>query len=109
MANYSSALVFCGLGRQNPKSEDEDIIPVAVWPADPNELYEVIPREIFYIATGDFRVGEIVNVRTIGKIAKIDFSSGAGVGKDTAIIDFTRTHEFTPAKFKAADRDGDLS
>ena len=104
-----TALVFCGLGRQNPKSQDEDIVPVAIWSADPNELYEVIPKEIFYIATGDFKLGRIVNVRSIGKIARIDFSSGSGLGKDVAIINFTRTHEFTPAIFKSSDEDGDIT
>ena len=101
--------MFCGLGRQNPKSSEEDIVPVAVWEGDPNEVFEVIPKEIFYIATGDFRIGQIVNVRSIGKIAKIDFASGAGLGMNIATIDFTPTHEYTPAKFsKTVDDEGDV-
>ena len=105
----TTALIFCGLGRQNPKSIEEDIVPVAVWEGDPTEVYEIIAKEIFYIATGDFKMGQIVNVRSIGKIAKIDFSSGAGLGMDVATIDFTPTHEYTPAKFsKTLDDDGDV-
>ena len=110
ITRYSfKAYLFCGLGRQNPKSDEEDIVPVAVWDADPNEHYDVIPREIFYVATGDFRLGEIVNIRSLGKIAKIDFSSGKGLGMNIATIDFTKTHEYKgPIFSKTVDDDGDV-
>ena len=81
-----------------------------MWDGDPNETYEVIPKEIFYIATGDFKMGEIVNVRSLGKVAKVDFSAGAGLGMDVATVDFTKTHEYTVPRFqKTVDGDGDIA
>lgn len=75
---------------------------------DPNEVYEVIPKDVFFIVAGDFQIGELVNLRKIGKLAKVDFSKGAGTGKDAAIIDFTPDNEFSLPIFKVTDRDGDL-
>ena len=50
------------------------VTPVAVWTAEPSELYKIYPKVIFYISTDDYKVGEIVDVASFGQIATIDFT-----------------------------------
>jgi hypothetical protein len=62
--------VFCGIGRQN----GDDIVPVAVWGAEPNTDYEVAPVEKYFISTGNYMEGDSVGVSSLGAVATIDFT-----------------------------------
>ena len=48
-------------------------MPVAVWQAEPNVTYTITPNPTYYIGTGSFKQGTIVDVSTIGAVSKIDF------------------------------------
>ena len=59
-----------GLGRQS----EDDIVPVAVWGAKPNEDYEIAPVEKFFVSTGDYNAGDAVDVAELGATVTFDFT-----------------------------------
>ncbi|KAL8900060.1 MAG: hypothetical protein Q9192_001272 [Flavoplaca navasiana] len=63
---------FCGLGMKSPVPEEEDVVPVAVWQARPNQDYHITPKRVYYISTGKFHAGLIVDVVKLGQTATID-------------------------------------
>jgi hypothetical protein len=87
--------VYCGLGRRSARNR-EDIVPVAVWPAKPNQDYEVTPVQKFFIATGSHEESRAVDITTFGKVGTVDFTS---MQHTTASIDFTAEYNYTPASY----------
>ncbi|KAL5371332.1 hypothetical protein DPSP01_014336 [Paraphaeosphaeria sporulosa] len=77
--------VYCGYGKYD---DTGNVVPVAVWTAKPSQIYEVTPVVTYYVSTGDFHAGDVVDVTTLGAIAKIDFTT-AKAGQTMATI----THE----------------
>ncbi|PGH23926.1 hypothetical protein AJ80_01988 [Polytolypa hystricis UAMH7299] len=75
--------VFVGLGRQ----KGDDVIPVAVWSADPSEDYEIAPVEKFFVSTGNYREGDAVNVSELGKTVTFDFTGTAHTAATTTFQD----------------------
>ncbi|KAL8835416.1 MAG: hypothetical protein Q9176_006917 [Flavoplaca citrina] len=72
MTGYKHA--FCGLGMKSPVPEEEDVVPVAVWQAKPNQDYHITPKRVYYISTGKFHAGLIVDVAKLGQTATVDFT-----------------------------------
>ncbi|KAF1845174.1 uncharacterized protein K460DRAFT_366062 [Cucurbitaria berberidis CBS 394.84] len=72
LTKYKNA--FCGLGMKSPVPNIEDVVPVSVWQAKPNQAYQITPKRIYYISTGDYKAGRIVNVAEFGKVCTIDFT-----------------------------------
>ncbi|KXJ88044.1 hypothetical protein Micbo1qcDRAFT_207792 [Microdochium bolleyi] len=73
-----------GLGRPN---DDGIIVPVATTLASNNAVTAITPIMKFYIAPSSFEAGEIVDYETYSKNAGfVDFSSGSGSHKRTAVV-----------------------
>ncbi|PMD52993.1 uncharacterized protein K444DRAFT_542670 [Hyaloscypha bicolor E] len=87
--------VYCGLGRQSAH-DSEDIIPVAVWTAKPSQDYEIAPVQKFFIATGTYSEGDVVNVADLGQTVVIDFTSTTYTNAST---DFTTEYKYTSPKY----------
>lgn len=65
---------FCGLGMKSPFPEVQDVIPTSVWQAKPNQNYQITPKQTYYISTGTFHAGRIVDFAQLGAYATIDFT-----------------------------------
>jgi len=87
-AKYPTA--FCGYGKIQPNKVPTTIIPVATWAAKSGETYKVYPKIIYYISTGSYTPGEIVDRGTFGQVATVDFS-----GRDETYATVTQTKEGT--------------
>ncbi|KAI9798953.1 MAG: hypothetical protein M1833_004306 [Piccolia ochrophora] len=74
---------FCGLGMRSPRPEQQDVLPVAVFTAIPSQLYQITPHRTYYISTGAYAPGTIIDVTQLGEIAKLDFT---GKKEDMAIV-----------------------
>ena len=74
-AHAHSGNAYCGLGLQS--STSQDIAPAAIWSAEPNQQYVVEPKQTYYISTGDYEEGNILDVEQLGSIATIDFTAKA--------------------------------
>ncbi|KAI9696701.1 MAG: hypothetical protein M1836_005063 [Candelina mexicana] len=72
MDQYKNA--FCGLGRLSPYPGQQDIVPVSVWQAKPSQNYQITPKRVYYISTGSFVEGKIVDFAQLGAYATIDFT-----------------------------------
>jgi hypothetical protein len=77
-----AANVYCGFGKLNQK---EEVVPVAVWRAEPGEKYILTPKVTYYVSTGDYKAGETVDVTQIGEVSTIDFTK-AKPGQTVATI-----------------------
>ncbi|KAM0206037.1 hypothetical protein ACHAQI_008528 [Fusarium lateritium] len=86
-ARYPNA--FVGWGKSDNQGE---ITPLSVWNARSNQTYRVYPGDKYYVATGDFSQGEIVDVAEFGNVSDIDFT---GRSTDTANITDTEDGYFT--------------
>lgn len=91
-----SRSAFCGLGMKNPVPDEEDVVPVSVWQAKPNQKYQITPKRVYYIATGKFTPGRIVNVTELGAYATIDFT---GRKESKATIVFTNELSYDTVKY----------
>ncbi|ETS84696.1 hypothetical protein PFICI_02721 [Pestalotiopsis fici W106-1] len=83
-----------GLGKINPGLGA--VGPVASILADNNSRITVQPIMKFFVATSSYRAGQIVNFATATMDAGVvDFSTGLGIGKNTAVITHDNTGAFT--------------
>lgn len=64
--------LFIGLGARDP-NRDNRIVPVATFAAQPGLEYVIYPKSIYYIATGTYSEGAIVDFKGMGKMLQIDF------------------------------------
>ncbi|KAL8718285.1 MAG: hypothetical protein Q9225_004563 [Loekoesia sp. 1 TL-2023] len=67
---------FIGLGGQDPV-DSSNIVPIAVVPAQPSTDAYIVPKAIYYISWGTYLPGQIIDVTTIAKPAKLDFTGTA--------------------------------
>lgn len=63
----------------------ENVIPVATVPVLPQYTYNFTPSTTFYIATGSFVEGQVVDIQQVGPYLEIDFSQMGGVDSVTYI------------------------
>ncbi|GIK01901.1 hypothetical protein Aspvir_005942 [Aspergillus viridinutans] len=87
--------VYCGFGKLNQK---EEVVPVAVWRAEPGEKYILTPKVTYYVSTGDYRAGETVDVTQIGEISTIDFTT-AKPGQTIATITHNDDGSYSKPEF----------
>lgn len=62
------------------------IIPVASIVAKPSNEYILYPKAIYYICTGSYQPGTIVDIKTIGRKLKVDFT-----GAELTHVTYTQT------------------
>ena len=77
------------MGKYN---ENQDVVPVATFPALPSQSYTLQPGVQFYVGTGSYQPGKAVNITDIGQIANIDFNealSGQTIATITHLEDLT--------------------
>jgi hypothetical protein len=67
--------IFVGLGAKNP-NDDTDIVPTATFAAHPGELYTIWPKVKYYVSTGSFTPGTVIDVQAIGQTLEVDFETG---------------------------------
>ena len=67
--------IFTGMGAKNP-NDDSDILPTATFVAHPGETYTIWPKVVFYVSTGEFDPGAIIDVQSVGQTLEIDFEEG---------------------------------
>lgn len=63
----------------------QNVVPVATVPVLPQYTYNFTPSTTFYIATGSFVEGQVVNIQEVGPYLEIDFSQLGGVESVTYI------------------------
>jgi len=64
------ANIFVGLGRK----KGDDVVPVAVWGAEPTTDYEIAPVEEFFVSTGNYNEGDAVDYSMLGPMVTINFT-----------------------------------
>ncbi|GFF39855.1 hypothetical protein IFM46972_06022 [Aspergillus udagawae] len=82
--------IFIGMGAPDPYTQF--IIPVATMPASPNYNFYFQPIVKYYIGTGDFEAGTVVNVTEIGPVLTVDFTQLPG---NTAVYTQGQDNEYT--------------
>lgn len=100
---YPDVYVGCGLlGAQQTdavKTVTPGVKAVATWQADPNVTYVVQPVISFYVATGNYKEGQAVNLTEIGAKVKIDFTNQGE--KRYASLEMDSNGTYTTPKFSA--------
>ena len=78
---------------------------VVVWQAQPNQTYQIIPVKKFFVSTGDFKLGTIVNVRTLGKVCTLDFTgtNPEANGKNMATVEFDANNKYSDPVYSSWD------
>ncbi|PTB34861.1 uncharacterized protein TrAFT101_002297 [Trichoderma asperellum] len=87
--------VYCGYGKYNNQNQ---VVPVAVWRAQPNKIYELTPVVKYYVATGDYSPGTTVDITTLSAVSEIDFTK-AKPGQTIATITHNSNGTFSPPVF----------
>ncbi|KAK5422733.1 hypothetical protein LTR06_000992 [Exophiala xenobiotica] len=67
--------IFCGLGAKSP-NDDTDILPTATFMAHPGEQYTIWPKVLYYVTTGTFTPGTVIDVQAVGQVLPVDFETG---------------------------------
>ncbi|KAK0706154.1 hypothetical protein B0T26DRAFT_837077, partial [Lasiosphaeria miniovina] len=62
---------FVGLGGMSTAGS---VVPMATFLASPSDTYNIFPVVKYYIATGSYSPGEIINVQEIGVTQLVDFT-----------------------------------
>jgi len=65
--------IFVGLGADG-SSGSGDVVPLAIFPAHPGQSYNIFPVVTYYIGTGMYVPGEIIDVQDVGTIQLLDFT-----------------------------------
>lgn len=66
-----AANIFIGLGGE---SGDGDVVPMFTTTAHPGQIYHMKPVVKYYIGTGSYVEGEIIDIEDIGTIQLVDFT-----------------------------------
>lgn len=66
--------MFLGYGGLD---ENGEVVPLAVFDMDPNETYNVLPVVKYYVSTGQYIPGDVIDVQEFGEYILIDFTSGS--------------------------------
>lgn len=82
--------MFLGFG--GPDSTGE-IVPLATFPILPNQTYNVTPVVKYFVGTGKYSPGEIINIQQIGPTILIDFTTGPLKAKITQHPDMNYTRD----------------
>jgi hypothetical protein len=53
------------------------VIPVAVFAAQPSQTYTIVPVVKFYICTGEYLPGEIIDIQSVGVKQPVEFTQGS--------------------------------
>lgn len=96
LPNLGLEYVFCGLGMANPLRDQQEVLPVSVWQAMPNQKFQITPKRVYYISTGKFTPGTLVDVTQLGKSATIDFT---GRKETVATLDLTNNLDYLPVVY----------
>ncbi|RBA17563.1 hypothetical protein FPRO05_11278 [Fusarium proliferatum] len=71
----SSGNIFIGLGA--PSADNPQITsPTATFAAEPSMTYTIWPKNTWYICTGSFQAGTIIEVQSVGVTQEVDFENG---------------------------------
>jgi hypothetical protein len=70
-SRFLLAHIFIGLGGKDMTGK---VVPVSTIPAVSSSTFTIFPLVKFYISTGSFSEGEIINVRQVGKTQLVDFT-----------------------------------
>lgn len=82
---FSADNIYIGVGANDPKSPG-DVIPIQTYIAEPGLNSQIFPHLTYYICTGEFEPGVIVDRNTLGDCLKIDFT-GAAIPKAVYVVD----------------------
>ncbi|KXH63630.1 hypothetical protein CSAL01_13363 [Colletotrichum salicis] len=89
------AHAFCGLGMKSPTPDQDEVQPVSVWRAEPHQKYQTTPKRIYYISTGKFVSGRVVDFAQLGTTATIDVT---GKKETVATVIYNNELDFLPVK-----------
>ncbi|KAG4441286.1 hypothetical protein IFR05_003214 [Cadophora sp. M221] len=64
--------VIVGMGKYDATG---NVVPCLTWSADPNSKYDITPQSTYYIATGSFTPGDVVDVTKYGAKVSIEFGT----------------------------------
>lgn len=87
------------MGKIQPYSNPPKVIPVATWAAKSSRDYKVYPKIKYYVSTGSYTSGDIVDIADLGKVATIDFT-----GKKETVAQVTQRDDgtFAPVTYTFA-------
>ena len=69
---------------------------MSVWQAKPSNRYQITPKRVFYISTGEQAQGTIVDFSQLGAYATIDFT---GRTEHMATVELDENFAFTIPKY----------
>ncbi|KAF8461844.1 hypothetical protein BDZ91DRAFT_797610 [Kalaharituber pfeilii] len=88
--------IWCGYGKHDAGN---NVVPVAVWSAEPSTTYLITPIVRYYIGTGSHKQGTTVNVTELGQYATIDFTK-VQKGQTVAEVTLKNDGTYTTPTFK---------
>lgn len=81
--------IFIGIGG---KTADGEILPIATFQPTPQNTYQITPLVTYYVATGSYTPGTIMNVTALGNPGTIDFT---GQTSSNAVANYEDTGDWT--------------
>ncbi|KAF3911121.1 hypothetical protein AA313_de0207034 [Arthrobotrys entomopaga] len=70
--------IFIGLGARDP-FDSERIVPATTVAVEPNTNYDFYPHVKYFLATGSYKAGEIVDIVAVGSTCVVDFDKTPGI------------------------------
>lgn len=72
--NIHADQVYIGIGAPDPRGSRDDIRPLQTYQAEPNLNSRLFPAQTYYVCTGEYQAGVLLDPNSIGRAVKIDFS-----------------------------------
>lgn len=68
---------YIGIGAPAPRGSKDDIRPLQTYEAEPNLKSQIFPKLTYFVCTGEYEAGVIVDRNTIGQAIKLEFTGAA--------------------------------
>jgi hypothetical protein len=78
---------YIGIGAPSPKDATK-IVPIQTYVAEPLASTQLFPRLAYFVSTGDYQEGQLVNRKTFGVALRVDFT-----GASTPVIEIIQNNE----------------
>ncbi|KAK0730163.1 hypothetical protein B0H67DRAFT_548169 [Lasiosphaeris hirsuta] len=69
--------IYVGCGAQTNPPDANTVVPIQTYIAEPGLQSQFFPRPKYYVTTGNYQPGTIVDLTTLGDVLQVDFTTSA--------------------------------
>lgn len=66
--------IYVGVGVDNPNTRGK-VSPIETWTVEPGLKMVIFPKPVYYLTTGQYEPGNVVDRKALGSLVKIDFTA----------------------------------